>query len=115
MHLAGVTKVLAGFGGPSASALASAAASADFCGLTNCSGCGRNGLKEYSRDLNTDHSKTGIIETQTIWHPIFEGSGFQIQWGSEIRPSLDFEWSKTGWVANGLDFEWDLKSGSPTI
>ena len=38
-----------------------------------------------------------------------------IQWGSEIRPSLDFEWSKTGWVANGLDFEWDLKSGSPTI
>ena len=39
----------------------------------------------------------------------------QVQWGSEIRPSLDFEWSKTGWVANGLDFEWDLKSGSPTI
>ena len=27
---------------------------------------------------------------------------------SEIRPSLDFEWSKTGWVVNGLDFEWDL-------
>ena len=21
-----------------------------------------------------------------------------IQWESEIRPSLDFEWSKTGWV-----------------
>ena len=39
----------------------------------------------------------------------------QVQWGSEIRPSLDFEWSKRGWVANGLDFEWDLKSGSPTI
>ena len=38
-----------------------------------------------------------------------------VQWGSEIRPSLDFEWSKTGWVANGLDFEWDLKSRSPTI
>ena len=35
---------------------------------------------------------------------------FVIQWGSEIQPSLDFEWSKTGWVANGLDFEWDLKS-----
>ena len=24
-----------------------------------------------------------------------------IQWGSEIRTSLDFEWSKRGWVANG--------------
>ena len=38
-----------------------------------------------------------------------------LQWGSEIRTSLDFEWSKIGWVANGLDFEQDLKSGSPTI
>ena len=35
----------------------------------------------------------------------------QIQWGSEIRTRLDFEWSKRGWVANGRDFEWDLKSG----
>ena len=26
-----------------------------------------------------------------------------------------FEWSKRGWFANGLDFKWDLKSGSPTI
>ena len=34
---------------------------------------------------------------------------------TEIRPSLDFEWSKKGWVANGLDFKWNLKSGSPTI
>ena len=38
-----------------------------------------------------------------------------IQWGSEIRPSLDFEWSKRGWVANSPDFKWDLKSGSSTI
>ena len=38
-----------------------------------------------------------------------------IQWGSEIRTSLDFEWSKRGWVANGPDFELNLKSGSPTI
>ena len=35
--------------------------------------------------------------------------------GSEIRTILDFEWSKRGWVANSLDFEWDLKSGSPSI
>ena len=38
-----------------------------------------------------------------------------VQWGSEIWTSLDFKWSKRCWVANGLDFEWDLKSGSPTI
>ena len=24
-------------------------------------------------------------------------------------------WSKRGWVANGQDFKWDLKSGTPTI
>ena len=38
-----------------------------------------------------------------------------IQWGSEIRTSLDFEWLKRGGVANGMDFKWDLKSGSPII
>ena len=38
----------------------------------------------------------------------------EVQWGSEIGTSLGFEWSKRGWVANGLDFEWDLKYGSPT-
>ena len=27
------------------------------------------------------------------------------QWGSEIQASLDFEWSKRGWVANGMDFD----------
>ena len=40
---------------------------------------------------------------------------FYIQWGSGIWTSLDFEWSKLGWVANGADFDWELKSGSPTI
>ena len=34
-----------------------------------------------------------------------------IKWGT--RP--DFEWSKGVWFANGLDFEWDLKSGIPII
>ena len=37
-----------------------------------------------------------------------------IQSGSEIWASLYFESSKRGWVANGQDFEWNLKSGSPT-
>ena len=34
-----------------------------------------------------------------------------VQWGSEIQPRLYFEWLKRGWVANGLDFKWHLKSG----
>ena len=36
-------------------------------------------------------------------------------WGSEIRTSLDFEWPKGGSIPNGLDFNWDLESRSPTI
>ena len=32
-------------------------------------------------------------------------SAEQIQWKSEILTSLDFEWSKRGWVTNGPDFE----------
>ena len=39
----------------------------------------------------------------------------ELQWGSEIGTPLDFEWSKRGWFAKGLDFEWDLKSRSPSI
>ena len=38
-----------------------------------------------------------------------------LQWGSDLQTSQNFEWSKRSWVANGLDFEWDRKSGSPTI
>ena len=34
------------------------------------------------------------------------------KWQSQILTSLDFKWLKRDWVANGLDFEWDLKSGS---
>ena len=36
----------------------------------------------------------------------------EIQWGSEIQTSLDFEWSKRGWLAISVDFKWDLKSGN---
>ena len=39
----------------------------------------------------------------------------RLQWGSEIHTSLDYKWLKKGWVVNGPDFEWDLKSGSSTI
>ena len=34
-----------------------------------------------------------------------------VQQGSEIQTSLEFDWVKRGWLANGPDFEWDLKSG----
>ena len=34
----------------------------------------------------------------------------QSQWGSEIQTRLDFKWVERGWVENGPDFEWDLKS-----
>ena len=36
-----------------------------------------------------------------------------LQWGSEIQTSLDSEWSKRGWVANGPDLQHDLKTGKP--
>ena len=39
----------------------------------------------------------------------------KIQGQPEILTSLDFKWSKRGLFANGPDFEWELKSGSPTI
>ena len=46
---------------------------------------------------------------------VIVGSIMSIQWGSEIMTSLEFKWSERGWVTNGPDFEWDLKSASPTI
>ena len=52
-----------------------------------------------------------IIQT-TIWMPVLKSS---LHWGSEIQTSLDFDWSKRGWVANGLNLEWDLKFRSPTV
>ena len=60
-----------------------------------------------------------IFKTLTYLESVinYVPANFQIvvQWGSEIWTSLDCEWSKRGWVANGLNFEWDLKSRSPTI
>ena len=39
--------------------------------------------------------------------------GHPVHWGFEIRTSFNFEWSKRGWFADGLDLEWDLKSRKP--
>ena len=43
---------------------------------------------------------------------LFENLPLKGQRGSEIWTCLDFEWSKSDWVANGRDFEWDRKYGS---
>ena len=67
------------------------------------------------------HKAVQVLETrqdrsQHVSKTVFSFKGPQpLQWGSEFQTSLDYEWSKRGWVANGYDFEWDLKSGSPTI
>ena len=61
-----------------------------------------------------------VFSFQMVIIRILNGPGgrfesYVLQWGSEIQPSLDFEWSKTGWVANAQELEWDMKSGSPII
>ena len=62
-------------------------------------------LSEFKTSLYSD-----LLWTTLLFLSCLYWTGL-IQWGSEILTSLDFEWSKRGWVAaNGLDFEWDLKS-----
>ena len=54
--------------------------------------------------------------TPTVGDPAYgQLVRFHVQWGSEIRTSLDLGWSKIGWAASGPDFECDLKSGSPAF
>ena len=33
-----------------------------------------------------------------------------IKWGSEIWTCYRFKWLKRGWFADGLNFQWNLKS-----
>ena len=47
----------------------------------------------------------GILKLQKFEYATLNSRISTVQWGSEIRTSLDFEWSKRGWVATGLDFE----------
>ena len=44
-----------------------------------------------------------------------DGLNNRLQWGSEIWTCLDFELSKRGWVEEGPNFKWNLKSRGPTI
>ena len=39
----------------------------------------------------------------------------RLQCGFEMQTSLEYYWSNRCWVANGLNFEWDLKFRIPTI
>ena len=57
-------------------------------------------LKERQITVLSGTSETGDIYIR------------EIQWGSEIRTSMDFKWSKRGLAANGPDFEWDLNPES---
>ena len=53
------------------------------------------------------NKKVNFLQTQS--------SEFNFLRLSEIHPRLHFESSKRVWVANGMDFKRDLKSGSPAI
>ena len=61
------------------------------------------------KDLNSNYKN--IVKLKLLIGRVIElrnrTGGICIQWGIEIRTSLDFKWSKRGSVANGLDFEWD--------
>ena len=69
----------------------------------SCPRFGRHGLRDVMS--NSSHIR------QYFWTLQFlEDIG-----GSAIQTSLDFQWSQRSWVANGLNFEWNPKSASPTI
>ena len=62
--------------------------------FSNCIYHLKNDLVQYSEgDL-----KSNPLTISQVWT-------IQIQWGFEIRPILDFEWSKRGWIANALDLK----------
>ena len=64
-----------------------------------------------SSGTNGKHFVVGAVCNDVMLnYPKYWGT-FTLQWGSEFWTSPDFEGSKGGWFANGLDFEWDLKSG----
>ena len=66
-------------------------------------------------DLQVCYSD-GLLVRWSVSQMICDSDAWSLfQWGSEIWTRMDFRWSKRGWVLNGLDFEWDLKSGNPTI
>ena len=87
---------------------------------------GHDHCSKYGGNLNNEHLNNNILlvryqdvrhsnRTQIPDHLGIRQLSYIVQWGSEIRSSLDFEWSKRGWFSNSLNFEWDLKSGSPNF
>ena len=73
----------------------------------------KNKIKEL---LNWGQHFKQVSEKQDWGKTSFESAAHEcpVQWGSEILTSTGFEWSRRGWFVNGLHFERDLKSGSPT-
>ena len=80
-------------------------------GLINYQVANERNVQTKSPQVNPFYFKLFLSFYRDIFIDIF----LYLQWGSEIRTSLDFECSKRGWVSNGPDFEWDLISGSPDI
>ena len=71
------------------------------------------------RNLDEFGPKWHISPSVPVWHITMKMNfyytvGIQKQCRSEIH-TPDFEWSKRGWVANGPELEWDLKSRAHTF
>ena len=65
--------------------------------------------------LLKNKNKSFVSDALTLSWVNFNRALLPLLLGSEIWTSMNFEWSKRGWVKNCPDFKLDLKSGSPTI
>ena len=64
--------------------------------------------------LDLHLSSTNLFTTSASGFFVLFGSLVTQNQAYTVRTSPDFECLKSGWFAIGLDFEWDLKSGSPS-
>ena len=85
--------------------------------------CNRGQLRpqKIPRVMNCPSMNQGTLNTWgrlwLLWLSFYQKPILQSLpvYSGDLKSDLDFEWSKRGWVTNGLDFEWHLKSGSTTI
>ena len=86
-------------------------------------GMARTPLRRVMHNHYDDGKLVKYIENPKTWraglrmvkHWFLDSSISGLQQGSKIRICLDFQWSQRDWVENGVNFEWNLKSRSPTI
>ena len=72
-------------------------------------------ILEYCQTLSVPSKSITQILYITRWGVCTDWYRPDILWGFQILTNLDSKWSKRGWVGYGLDFDRDLKYGSPTI